>query len=129
MKYSIKLFLCVGLVTSLTACGQPSASSNKDLTKADKDELSTFYNQLSDDKVKELFMQQNKPQCVSEFSSNGVPNAESVCNCIMNDIVSNVGMNNLRKMMLPEKVLSNSEKNQLTSIQMSAMINAIPKCK
>lgn len=113
----------------LIACNSSNQQA-QDLTNASRDELVAFYDKLSDTKVKEIFVQQNQPQCVAEFQRNGVQgDVNNICNCIMNNMVGNMQMKDVRKMMLPSHMLNGAEVNDLSSMQMSAMATAIQQCK
>lgn len=123
-------WLLLSLLSSilLMAC----SSSNQpvqDLTNASREELVAFYDKLPDTKVKEIFVQQNQPQCVAEFQGKVQGDVNSICHCIMNNIVANMQMKDIRKMMLPSHMLNGAEVNDLSSIQMSAMATAIQQCK
>ncbi len=93
-----------------------------------KDEMIAYYNQRSNGEIQQIFKEQNIGGCMSEFQSQNIPNASGVCNCVMDNIVQQLPISDLKTMLLPADYVATSTMNDIQQRSAAAMMQAIMAC-
>lgn len=126
-----KLILVLMLTGLMAGCGQSPKQrlQPQDLSTASREELENFYQNLSDNEVKKIVAYQNKPKCVSEFTQGQIAgNVDAICDCFVDEMINIVGIDIARHSLIPELMLSEAEKIEITGRFMIAMPSAVQAC-
>ncbi|OPH38996.1 hypothetical protein [Moraxella equi] len=132
-------FLLVGCLATLLLLGCDNNSSqelNSNTNSIEqsnqkaptKNEMFAYYNQKSDGEIQQIFKRQNIGQCMSEFQSQNIPNASTVCNCVMDNMVQQLPISDLKTMLLPAEYVSTNTMNDIQQRSATAMMQAIMTC-
>ncbi|RRD90605.1 hypothetical protein [Conchiformibius steedae] len=132
MKKIAGIFVGCFCLICLVSCDQSNQKS-RDLRNVSRDELIQFYKDLPDNKVRDIYTQQIKSECVREFQYNAAQvDANRICTCIANKAVDNFSISNLRKMLLPEHMLNQNEMKEISNLvgsKISVMTEAVKQCQ
>lgn len=133
-------FLLVGCLTTLFLFGCDSSSSSQalysepritnksELKTPTKDEMISYYDKKSNLEIQQIFKEQNIGRCMSEFQSQNIPNASTVCNCVMDNMVQQLPISDLKTMLLPAEYVSTNTMNDIQQRSATAMMHAIVAC-
>lgn len=95
---------------------------------ATKNEMIDYYNQKSDNEIQQIFKEQNIGRCVSEFQSQNVPNASTACNCVMDNMLQQLPISDLKTMLLPAEYVEINTMNDIQQRSATVMVQAIMAC-
>lgn len=133
-------FLLVGCLTTLFLFGCDSSSSSQELNSEQritnkselkiptKDEMISYYDKKSNLEIQQIFKEQNIGRCMSEFQSQNIPNANTVCNCVMDNMVQQLPINDLKTMLLPAEYVAINTMKDIQQRSATAMMHAIVAC-
>lgn len=95
---------------------------------ATKNEMIDYYNQKSNGEIQQIFKEQNIGRCMSEFQSQNIPNASTACNCVMDNIIQQLPISDLKTMLLPAEYVETNTMNDIQQRSVAAMIQATMAC-
>lgn len=130
-------FLLVGCLATLflLGCGndydqelQASTIEQSSPRIAIKNEMIDCYNQKSDNEIQQIFKEQNIGRCVSEFQSQNVPNASTACNCVMDNMLQQLPISDLKTVLLPAEYVEINTMNDIQQRSATVMVQAIIAC-
>lgn len=93
-----------------------------------KDEMIAYYDKKSDSEIKQIFKEQNIGRCMSEFQSQNIPNASTACNCVMDNMVQQLPVSDIKTMLLPAEYVPVNTVNDIQNRSASTMMQAIMVC-
>ena len=120
------IFICVMTLCTI-ACSEHKTHLEPQV--ATKDEMIAYYEKMSDDEIRRIFKEQNIGRCLSEFQSQQIPNAHNACNCVMNDMMKQISIADLKTMLLPAEYVSEHIIHDVSSRSGTAMIQAVINCQ
>lgn len=115
------------VVSCLFACHNNQAHLKPRV--ATKDELTAYYDKMSHHEIKQIFKEQNIGQCLNEFQSQQIPNTNSACNCVLNNMVEQLSITDLKTMLLPAEYVPENIRHEIHTRSGVAMIQAVAYCK